>query len=311
MKQKAIGIVASIAVACSAQSQFLLTFDSNNDVGILLDAFDGSVVNSNYLDIGAAAASVGVTSTTPIEGIEVGNQIWVSDQVGDRIYRFDRDSGGFLGDITTANDGTGGLNNIRGMTLVGNTVFAALGNDSAFTNEGIVAIDINTLTVSNNFNGRDPADTSYFDIVEYNGDLLVGNIDSGNDGIDRYDTSGNYLGVFSSSDGATSYDFLQQMYVRDDDSLLGAGFSLPSGVFAIGADGTDNGIVAATDFGPRGVYELGNGDILWTNGNFLRTDSNIILEGESFRFLSPVTIPAPASLTLIGALALGASRRRR
>lgn len=311
MKMRLLTALVGCALTAGASGQGILTFDSNNDVGILLDAFDGSVINANYLDIAGAASSVGVTSPTPIEGIEVGDQIWVSDQIGDRIYRFDKFSGAFLGDITGTNDGSGGLNNIRGMTLVGNTMYAALGNDSSVVTEGIVAIDVNTLQITGNYLGRDGADVSYFDITTYNGELIVSNIDTGNDGIERYDLAGNYLGVFSSSDGATSYDFLQQMFVRDDNSILGASFSSPSGVYAIGADGSDNGIVAAVDAGPRGVFELGNGEILWTNGDFLRTDSNIILQGESFRFLSPVTVPAPASAMVLGVLGIGAARRRR
>ncbi len=282
----ALACAAGLALTASASAQqSLLTFESTADVGILLDPMDGSVTNPAFLDLTAAAAAVGYTgSLTPIEGIQVGDEIWVSDQLADRIWRFDLE-GNFIDDLGVDLVGDGLLNNIRGIEVVGDTVYASLGNDSTTVNEGIATIDVPTLTVTGSFNGRDPLDTSYFDVHYTGTELLVANIDSGNDGIERYDLAGNFLGILFASDGSSSIDFPQQINA-DGANLLVAGFSPPSGIYSISLEGDDFGIVAALDAGPRAGYRLGNGEILWSNGTFLRTDSNIILDNGSFRFFS-------------------------
>lgn len=297
-----VSIVAGFALAGAAHAG-LLTVDSSNDRVLLLNQFDGSVIDGNFIDLAAATGGV---AATPLQAMEVGSEIWVSDQLADRIFRFDRDTRSFLGDIGGGNE----LNNIRGMEQVGNTVYVAMGSDSDAFNEGIITIDASTAMITGQFNGRDGADTSYYDVLSYNGELLVTNIDSGNDGIERYDTAGNFLGFFAQSDGETGFDFPQQMSVNSAGNILVGGFSPPSGVWEVLSDGTIGSIVAGLDAGTRAGWELGNGEILWTNGNFLRTDATIILEGSSFRFISDTTIPAPSAAAPLALLGLAARRRR-
>ena len=203
---------AGLAVAASASAQqSLLTFDSTADVGILLDPMDGSVTNPAFLDLTAAAAAAGYTgSLTPIEGVQVGDEIWVSDQLADRIWRFDL-SGAFIDDLGVDLSGDGLLNNIRGIEVVGDTVYASLGSDSVLYDRGIAIIDVPTLTVTGSVNGRVLTDTSYFDVYYTGTELLVANIDSGNDGIERYDLAGNLLGLLFASDGVSSFAFPEQI----------------------------------------------------------------------------------------------------
>ncbi len=311
--KNAIGAVVVLPVGCAlagglavgaAEAQYLLVPDSTEDRVIALDAVTGAVVNPNFIDVATPAAAAGVTST-PIEALQIGNEIWVSDQVADRVWRFDLD-GGLLGDI-----GAGELNNIRGMDRIGDTVYVAMGSDGTTLGEGIVTIDVPTLAVTGVFNGRDPADTSYWDVLAYNGELLVSNSDGGNDGIERYDTAGNYLGNLVSSDGLTSFDFVQQIATNAAGNFLLASFSAPAGVYEVQPDGTNLGIVAADAFGPRGVFELPGGDILWTNGANIRTDTEFFADDGSFRFINPSTVPEPASLlAMVVGLAVFTQRRR-
>lgn len=276
--------------------------ESNNDVVYLIDDVTGAVIDCAYLDI---AANAGGVSSTPIEVLEVGNELWVSDQIADVIWRFDQ-GGTFIDSF-----GAGDFNNIRGMEVVGDTVYVAMGSDSTNWLRGVLTVDVPTVTVTGRFTNFETADISYFDVLEYNGELLVPNIDSGNDRIERYAFDGTYLGNFATSDGATSFDFMQQLAVRDNGNLLGAGFSLPSGVYEFLPDGTPLGIVAADGFGPRGAYELPNGEVLWTNGSFVRTDGTIFLDGNSFRFITETQIPEPATAAflLFGAAALLRKKR--
>ncbi|MBO6513093.1 MAG: hypothetical protein JJ974_03915 [Phycisphaerales bacterium] len=301
-----ISTAALVALAAgTAHADFILSIDSNSDRVMILDAFDGSVINDNFLDIGAAASAIGVSST-PIEVVDTGSEFWVSDQVGDRIWRYSH-SGALLGNF----GGDGDLNNIRGMHRVGNTMYVAMGSNSDNFSEGIVSIDTTTRNINGVFLDRPGTDVSYFDIVSVGNELLVTNIDSGNDGIERYSLDGTYLGNLVTSDGVSSVDFPQQMYIRDNGNILVGGFSPPSGVHEFAADGTALGIVAGLDFGPRGAIDLGNGEILWGNGTWLRTDDRIILEGVSTRFFTRTTIPSPSALALLGLGGLVSTRRRR
>lgn len=287
----------------------LMVVDSELDRVVLLDDQNGSLLHANWIDIGAAAASAGYTGgLTPIEAISVGNEIWISDQVADRIWRFDtatRTYAGFIG-------GAGDLNNIRGMHRFGDTVYVAMGEASDNYGAGIVTIDANTGAITGEFNGRNPSETSYWDVNFYGGNLIVSN--SSSDGLEIYSIDGSYLGQFVTSDGVTGIDFPQQIARTEDGELLVAGFSSPSGVYMFNEDGVDLGIVAAADFGPRGVFELGNGEILWTNGTFIRTDGTVVLDDGSFRFITKicgVVVPAPAGAMTLGLAGLLVARRRR
>ncbi len=302
MMLRTTAVAASAAFVSVASAQFLLIPESTTDRVVALNA-DGTVANSNFLDVASAASAAGVSST-PIEVLEVGAELWVTDQVADRIWRFSND-GALLGDI-----GAGDLNNIRGMEVVGNTVYVAQGSNGTTFDEGIVTVDVTTGALTGVF-GRAAADISYQDVLLFGNELLVTNSDTGNDGIERFDLAGNYLGNLLSTDGVTGLDFGQQMSVNAAGNLLVGGFSPPSGVYEVQPDGMSLGVVAGLDFGPRAAYELANGEIMWTNGTWVRTDDTIFLEGASFRYITPSSVPAPAGVSLLGALAVIASRRRR
>lgn len=288
-----------------AMGQFLLIPESTNDRVVAVNAFDGSLANPNFLDIAPLAASAGVSST-PIEVLEVGNEFWVSDQVADRIWRFDS-NGGPLGAITSPD-----LNNLRGMEVVGNTVYVAQGSAGGAFGEGLVTIDVATASVTGIFNGRLDDDVSYQDVKLFNGELLVTNSDTGNDGIDRYLPDGTFLGTLFVSDGVSGIDFPQQINVRGSTgNLIVGGFSVPSGVYEYLPDGTEIGIIAGDPFGPRAAYELGNGGIVWTNGTWIRTDADILVEGGNFRYITPSSVPEPTSALLMLITVVGVSRRQR
>ncbi len=281
-------------------ADLLLVPDSNTDQVFLFSAQTGALVNDSFLDIATQAGNAGVSST-PIEALEVGNEIWVTDQVADRIWRFAR-NGNYLGAV-----GAGELNNIRGLEVVGNTVYVAQGSAGTSFGEGVVTIDVPSLTITGVF-GNDPADISYWDVLFYNGELLVTN--SGLDGIERFDLNGNFLGYFAQSDGVTDFDFLQQLSVNGAGNLLAGGFSAPSGVYEFMSDGTNLGIVAGLDLGPRAGFQLGNGEIVWSNGTWFRTDDSIFGEG-SFRFINRTSIPEPAAGGIWGLLAVTWWTRRK
>lgn len=300
-----LAVCVVVVFTTSTQADFLMIPDSGNDRVGIYSAADGSLVDANFIDIAAAAASVGYAGgLTPIEALEVNGEVWVTDQVADRIWRFDT-SGNFIADLAV-----GQIDNARGFEVVGDTVYIAQGA-TADQPEGIVTLDVPSLTLTGSFASAPAGDINYFDVEFYNGELFVPNIDTGNDGIERFNLAGTFLGFFAQSDGVTDFDFLQQLAPRSSNgNLLAGGFSPPSGVYEFQSDGTPLGITAGLDFGPRGVYELGNGDVLWTNGTWVRTDADIRDSGGQYRYITPTTIPEPATLLLLAMGGFAMIRRR-
>ncbi len=235
-------------VPVQAQS-YLMMPDSTNNRVVLFDPFNGAVLNTNYF---------GLAAGTPVHAMQVGNEIWVSEQVGDRVSRWDL-TGNALGAIGPTFTG-GGFDNIRGMGLINNTVYVT----NAGTANGAPGAAILSFNTAGNFQstfttaGLAP---SPFGILSHQGGMLVSS-SSANDDIHRFSLAGASLGTFHNT---TSLNFAEQMYTAANGNILVAGFSSNNVVRLDGATGAF--ISQFTAAGPRGVWELGNGNILWTNGS--------------------------------------------
>ena len=70
---------------CSSSNALLIP-DSASDRIILVDAFDGALINDRFID--GSAEGLGIFQT-PFNAIQVNREIWVSDQVADALFRFD------------------------------------------------------------------------------------------------------------------------------------------------------------------------------------------------------------------------------
>lgn len=294
----AIAMVAGAASTAAAGTplEFLVVPDSSNDILVTFDPFDGSLINSSFATIG---------SGTPKHALQVGNEIWVSNQLTDQIDRFDF-NGSLISSIS------GGLDNIKGMEVVGNEAWVTnAGSNNDAPGDAIVKIDIASASLT----GFTPTDGTLFDVVNYQGQVLGTNIDS--EDLEFFDAAGNFASVFHASDGVSGIDFPQQAFARADGGLLVAGFSSPSGVYAYDAAGNDLGIIAGLDSGARGVYELGNGNIMWTNGGGVwvtNPDTGQTLnvyDGGSSQYIDLVVIPAPGAAGLLALAGFASTRRRR
>lgn len=244
-----------LAISPSKAADFLMIPDSQSDRVLLFDDSDGSLVNDNFID-GAGLF------TTPLNAIQVNEEIWVSDQVADSIFRFDL-NGNYKSAIT------GGLDNIRGMEFVDNKIYVSnSGTDNNAPGEAVVTFD----TSGNNLGSFATGDP--YDVLSYNGELLVNDINRDADGgedIDRYSLDGNFVSTFHDSDGETGIDFPQQMAVRSNGNLIVGGFSAPGGIYEYDENGNQVGFFDGNNGvafrGIRGVYELANGNVLWTAGD--------------------------------------------
>ena len=302
---------ASLAMSVShaaAQPSLLMVVDSSNNRVAAFDPFDGSLVNSNYIDLPSGAA-------TPNHAIQVGSEIWVSDQVADRIDRFSL-GGNFLSSIGGGVAG-GGLDNIRGMAVVGSEVWVTNnGSNNDAPGNAVVRIDASTGSINGNFA---LTGSSWF-VLPFNGENLISFSGTSTSRIERYDDSGMLLGEYFAPG---QVNFIQQLHESSDGTVLAAVFSNlaaagnNSAVYEIDTDGSILGTVAGTNnFGPRGVWELGNGNVMWTNGagihiaDMATGESELILAG-SGRYIDLVVVPAPSGAALLVMAGFAGARRRR
>lgn len=298
--------LATLVAAVSGEAQTLLMMpDSTNNRLVLLSPFDGSVVNPNYFPLAGG---------TPIHAMQVGSEIWVSEQLGDRISRWDL-NGNYLGQIGPTFSG-GGLDNIRGMGLINNTVYVTnAGTANGAPGNAVVLFD----TAGNflNFFSTTGLAPSPFGVLSHSGGMLVSS-SSGNDDIHRFSLTGTSLGTFHNS---TTLNFAEQMNYAANGDVLVAGFSSNNIVRLDASSGAVLGTFAAA--GARGVIQLGNGNILWTSGAGVfvydgSSSTQVYTGGGRYVDLVDFTpIPEPAGLAVLGfAAVLGASwkwrnRRRR
>lgn len=293
MRGALIVMAAASMAACVSMSagQFIMMPDSTNNRVVLFDPFDGSVVNSNYF------ATAGGTT---VHAMQVGDEIWISEQIGDRISRWSL-TGTSLGAIS------GGLDNIRGMELARDTVYVTnAGTSNGAPGPAIVMYDMSGSSLG--LFGTSGTSPSPFGILN-RGDTLLVSSSSGGDDIHEFWLDGSDVGTFY--DGSLS--FFEQMSFASNGDILAAVFS--SGVIArFDANGNLLSTFAAS--GARGVMELGNGNIMWTNSSGahvydVNTGSDTLVYAGGGRYLDTLVIPTPGGAALLGLSGVLAVRRRR
>lgn len=186
---------------------------------------------------------------TPINAMQVPGEsiILLSDQISDAVYAFDNE-GNYL--YTAAQTG---LNNIRGIDVRNDTLFVTSGDDYIAMFSGPDAFAGYYVQ-----DGSDPFDILFVDEVT-SGSAIVSDIAGSTDNVRHYDADGTLLGELF------SVNFPEQVQVDTAN---------PGHYFAIAFSGNtitqfliDGTIVSTIPFdGGRGVYRLGNGNLLATNG---------------------------------------------
>ena len=255
---------------------------------ILLDASTGAIQNPLFIVLDAG---------TPKALIQVGDEIWISYQIGNKIERYDLD--GIL--LSTIE---GGLDNIKGMALINdNEVWVTnAGNQNAAPGNAIVKFDL----VGNNLGFFLTDGISSFDIVDNgDGEVYISYIGNSTSKIERRDYDGNFLGNIVEP-GVVS--FIQQIEIEEPGVIIAAVFSIISGGNQNGLyrfSESDGSIIDFWNEGNlRGVSKLGNGEILWSSAAGVhRLDPNTgistLISSGSAQFFGRLTldgctpIPAP------------------
>jgi len=249
MTRLSLSLVAAMALATGSalQAQIVATANATTDKIMGFSPIDGSLVSSDVI-------SVSPTGTN-ISAIAVGLEIWVAEQIGDRVVRYDH-GGNILGVIGPTFVGAG-LDNIRGIALVNNTVYVTnSGTANGAPGSAVVAFD----TAGNYlFHFATPNAPSPFSVMSWQGDLLV--TGSSNDDVHRYTLAGASVGTFHNS----TLSFTHQLAPASDGNVW-------VGVFTTGVVAKLDATTGAQLFSfpassARGVYELQNGNVLWTNSS--------------------------------------------
>jgi|GEM_PF-2616921 hypothetical protein len=240
---------AAIAVACcAAHGQYVMVPDWTDRV-MLFSAVDGSLVNPDFIPDNPGVWNF----ESPREAIQVGNEIWVTDQISDSIFRFTASlTPQYIGTIS------GAMDNLRGLTLINGTVYVCnAGTVGGAPGNAVILFDMEGTRLGH-FAVNDCHDVQLF-----GGDLVITN-QSGHR-IDKFALDGTPLGVFHNSDGVTGIDLPLQMQVESDGTLMVGGSLAPAGIYHYDVNGVQ--VSYAPVGGVRGVFRLDNGKILFSRNN--------------------------------------------
>ncbi len=262
-----LAISATLALAAAAHAQqYLMVVDSGTPERVaLVDPATGAIADLNFIVETTGGPFV---MDTPKEALRVGDEIWVSDQAADAIFRFSASATpAYLGQI--GGGATGGLDNIRGMGVVGDRVYVCnSGLANGAPGPALVVFDFAGNRITSFPTG---VNTSPFDAIEFQGRILIS--DSTTDDLTLYNTDGTLHAIFHDSSTATDIAFPQQLLVANTgpagaQEVWAAGFSPPIGIYRYDATGAQ---VAAYGVGaPRGLAFLDSGELLHTVGAAVR-----------------------------------------
>ena len=307
-------LMAGVAGAAIAQDVILIP-DSNADSVWVFSAADGSLIDNAFITDPGSDGGVDVFDR-PVEVlVSLDGTLLVTDQFANVISQFNAD-GSYIGILSLGGvEDTNIMNNIRGghvLTQGDGAGDVLVTNSGAFNDLVVSQKNVKRLSSADGSEKVDFAFNRYggirgpFDVIEYNGEVLVA--DEGQDKIVRYTLDGKFNERFTSSFVVPQLDFPQQMAIAGNGNLLVCSFS--NGVI-LEFDSAAN-LVGQYDPGTldlyRGIAELDNGNLLvsTTTGVFEVTRGGVVVEteaaGTGFRYMTRFA-PPPGLLMRTGSTA--------
>ncbi len=237
----------AVTLSSLATAQYVVTTDDASDRLIAFSPVDGSLVSDNMFSI---------PNSVQVGAIDVNGEIWVTEQTGDRVVRYDT-MGNVLGSMGPTLPG-GGMDNIRGLNFINGIVYVT--NDG--TGNGATADSLVTFDPAGNYLGTIPLafSPSPFTVLPFGGDLLVVS-SSATDDLHRYSTSGVSLGTFHNS---AAIGFGHAACIASDGNVWVSTFTSDT-ILKLDASNGANILQTVPTDNARGVFELQNGNLLWTN----------------------------------------------
>lgn len=276
-------------------SELILVPESSNDRVMAFDKMTGDLVDIDYIPTDETNLS------TPIEAtINSAGNVLVSDQIDDAVMEYDT-SGAFIRVFAPAGGANNDiLNNVRGHAYHPASGNLLVTSASSPSDNVIAEFDADGNFLRNLVAQGSGGLNGPFDIFFRGNEMLI--TASSSNAVHRYDLDGNYVDDF-----IPSVTFPEQMSSMSNGNIIVAGFSPPSGVHFYDPDG--NFITTFTAItGLRGVYELGNGNILVTNGagvHELDGSTGALIrtmaDGVSARFITEAQLVAPDFIPIAAA----------
>jgi hypothetical protein len=292
-----LALAAALLGSAAAHAQeVLLVVDSRVNRVFTASPVDGSIQNIAFIQ--DANDPDTYNFQTPRAAIQVGSEIWVSDQGPNTnaIFRFNL-SGQYVG---TIGGSAGGLANVRGMRFIDGTVYVAnAGSANGAPGASIVRIspDGSILGSFSTLAAGGTVGAQPWDVALYDGRLMVS--DGTSRGLQLYNLDGTYHGSFVSG----LNNIPQQIHVRANGNvLLAANGSQPLGSFGLYELSPAGAVVSqwtgTPGLGTRGVFEL-------ANGQYLINEAGGASTVRGFGTIDPLGAPDNTNFTLIQGLVNG------
>ncbi|HYE61373.1 MAG TPA: hypothetical protein VD997_05200 [Phycisphaerales bacterium] len=233
-------ITAMLLALPALGQQYLMMPDSAANRLVLLNPETGAVENDAYFTLAGGL---------PFHAMQVGQEIWVSEQNADRVSRWSL-TGEYLGAVEGNPPQT--MDNVRGMEYADGRVYVSRNANS------IEVFDTNGAFVFR-FSTSGQA-SSPFSVLEHQGALLVGASVTTFDEVHRYTYGGVSLGTFNNGIGVR---FVEQLGHDLDGHVLAASFT-DARIATLHKD-TGQILSSFPAFEARGVHQLRDGSVVWTN----------------------------------------------
>ncbi len=288
-----IAILFGNFLQAQPQGDFIATVGTDDVKKVILfDAQDGTLMDDSFIIL------TSLNPGTVKQIIRVQDELWISDQTMDKVYRLDL-AGNLLGAIGES----GGMDNIRGMGIINDEVWLA----NAGTNNGAPGYAVIQIDFDGEITGNFPVESSPWTFLPYAGDhALISFSDAGSypSQIGEYDLGGTFL---NSWNVPGEIKFIQQITGMADGNYLASSFSNATGGYASGVHKYDSEgnyletIGGTSGGGVRGCWELGNGNVMWTNGQGVHIadvaagTSTLVYDG-SFQLLQKISFAPPPIL---------------
>lgn len=270
-----------------AAVKVLIITESTTDRVYIFRADNGDFIDTAFIP------STRPQLQTPKHAIQHydGKSILVSDQISDVVQRFNKNGtySGFYAPSGGVNNAI--LDNIRGIRYRSNNNLLVTVGSGASTNT-IQQFDPSGASLGSFITGNV---TSPFDIMIRANDILVSNF-SGTQRVSKFDLNGVFISSFYTG---SNFSLSQQMYEIPNGNVAVASFSTPSGIAILDGNGVFQKLLTGIT-GNRGVYLLGNGNFLTTNGaGAHEIDSSTgalvrtVLASTNFQYIGEYSMPEP------------------